>query len=279
MTLSSAFTIVSSLVKNISEKMNKKTIIAAGIISAILLTFAGNFHTPFYILKDGRDQYWYPDATRFIGYNPDVNDKTIHEFPIYSFVVADLHAHLINLPFVLLFIALLFKVVSEKEKKKIDLTGLILAGFTLGTFFMTSTWDFGNYLLATGVVLTLSIFFNKGFKISAVWDIGKTLFVVVATGVATAIPFILNFTSIAQGVKFVHSHTPLWQLAILWGFPAVLTLVFIKLLLKIKRNITLPDIFITGVLITSWILIFIPEVLYVKDIYTATHYRANTMFN
>jgi uncharacterized membrane protein len=278
MILSAAFTIVSSLIKNISEKINKRTIIAAGIISAILLTFAGNFHTPYYILKDGADKYWYPDATRFIGYNPDVNDKTIHEFPIYSFVVADLHAHLINLPFVLLFIALLFKIVSEKEKKKFDLAGLTLAGFILGTFFMTSTWDFGNYLLASGVVLMLYVFIDRGFKISAVWDIGKALLIIIITGIAVSLPFILNFTSIAEGVKFVHSHTPLWQLAILWGFPAVLTLMFTRLLIKLKHNISTSDIFIAGLLITSWVLIAIPEVFYVKDIYTATHYRANTMF-
>lgn len=25
--------------------------------------------------------YWFPNATRYIGHNPDVPDKTIHEFP------------------------------------------------------------------------------------------------------------------------------------------------------------------------------------------------------
>ena len=32
--------------------------------------------------------YWFPDATRYIGYNPyREEDRTIHEFPCYSFVL------------------------------------------------------------------------------------------------------------------------------------------------------------------------------------------------
>ena len=53
--------------------------------------------------------YWFPDATRYIGYNPyREEDRTIHEFPCYSFVLGDLHAHVVNIIFVLLVIALLY---------------------------------------------------------------------------------------------------------------------------------------------------------------------------
>ena len=48
--------------------------------------------------------YWYPNATRFI-------PKTIHEFPSYSYVVADLHGHVYDIPFVLLSISILFIIV------------------------------------------------------------------------------------------------------------------------------------------------------------------------
>src|SRR3989344_533588 len=89
--LSGAFSIVSSLF----DKFGKKAAIA-GVLSALLLTLGGNFHTPYYVLKNGYEKYWYPDATRFIGYNPDTNDKTIHELPSYSFIVSDLHAHVLD---------------------------------------------------------------------------------------------------------------------------------------------------------------------------------------
>lgn len=47
-------------------------------------------------------KYWYPNATRFIPF-------TIHEFPSYSYVVADLHGHVFDIPFVLVTIALIYQ--------------------------------------------------------------------------------------------------------------------------------------------------------------------------
>lgn len=278
LTLSSVFAIASSLFAKTSKLSKKRYIYLAGIISAIILTFAGNFHTPFYVLKNGSDNYWYPDATRFIGYNPETNDKTIHEFPMYSFVVADLHGHLLNLPIVLLFIASAYVVVIEKEKT-FRLRNIILPGFLLGIMFMTSTWDFGNYLLAIGFVLLFSALRDSKFNIpKTIWETARPIIFIITIGLSAAMPFILHFESITQGIKFVYSHTPLWQLAILWGFPAVLTGVFIHTLKKISGKITTSDVFVLSLLAAAWSLIILPEIIYLKDIYAATHYRANTMF-
>lgn len=152
-----AFSLISSLVASLPKKVSGKAF-AAGIISLILVSFAGNFHTPIYGYLKGLDKYWYPDATRFIGYNPEVNDKTIHEFPIYSFVVSDLHAHLLDIPLVILFLALLWKIVSEPEAKSLRERAkqLFFPGLILGGMFMTNTWDFGNYLAASSVAIFLA---------------------------------------------------------------------------------------------------------------------------
>jgi uncharacterized membrane protein len=279
LTLSSVFAISSTLFEMASKIRKNRYIYLAGIISAVILTFAGNFHTPFYVLKNGSANYWYPDATRFIGYNPETNDKTIHEFPMYSFVVADLHGHLLNLPIVLLFLASALIIVCEKKNGGFKIGKLFLPGVILGVMFMTSTWDFGNYLLTLGFILLFSSLVAKKFKIiDAFWETGKSLIYVVAIGIVTAIPFITHFESITEGVRLVHSHTPLWQLAILWGFPGVLTIVFINTIKKLGKKVTTSDIFILSLLVSCWALIILPEIIYMKDIYAATHYRANTMF-
>lgn len=280
LTLTSAFSIVSTLVKSLKLKLDKRVIFAAGALSALLLTFGGNFHTPIYALKNGVAKYWYPDATRFIGYNPETNDKTIHEFPLYSFVVSDLHPHLMNLPFVLLYIALLFGFLSNIKVKKWtpkSLVQIIPLGFLLGIFFMTSTWDFGNYLLTTGFVFLLFNLKRKGFNLAAIIQTAIPGVLVFLLGIITALPFIIHFDSIAQGIAFVNARSPLWQLTVLWGFPAILTAIFIALINK-TRKIDLPDIFVVSLLVSSWVLILVPEIIYVKDIYIASHHRANTMF-
>lgn len=307
--LTGTFSLVTSLAKNI--KLNaSKLIYLSGLISALALTFGGNFHTPFYVLKEGWEKYWYPDATRFIGYNPDTNDKTIHEFPSYSFIVSDLHPHLLNLPFVLMFIALLFSyfILENDEKTKLspripnarrDLNlnlfrpeifeklrlrisnlefRILSLGFLLGIFLMTNTWDFGNYLLLSAVSIFVFKIISKKFTLDSLSQAVLTGISMVITAGVTAFPFLINFDSIAQGIGLVRARTPLWQLAILWGFPAILTFSFFLTIFRKKAKIKFPDLFVASLLLTSWILIALPEIIYVKDIYTASHHRANTMF-
>lgn len=70
----------------------------AGVTGGIAVSIAGNVHyivyrcvLPLIHKIQGVAEtasYWFPDATRYIGYNPvNESDKTIHEFPCYSFVL------------------------------------------------------------------------------------------------------------------------------------------------------------------------------------------------
>jgi len=275
--LSQSFSFICGFVKVFCGDKLRLPIIA-GLISAIILVFAGNFHTPFYTLKEGGDKYWYPDATRFIGYNPDVADKTIHEFPLYSFVVADLHGHLLNLPVVILYISILGSFFIAAKNSLAPSLSLIPLGFLLGISFMTNTWDFANYLLLAGCGFLIFSLSKRKNLIKELFNSAMSGITIIVLALITAAPFIFNFESIAQGVNLTHTHSLLWQLTILWGYPLVLTLVFCAVCIKIKKNMLSTDLFIISVLLASWILIILPELIYVKDIYIASHYRANTMF-
>ena len=270
--LSASFSIVSSLF----EKFGKKAAIA-GILSAFLLMLGGSFHTPFYVLKNGYEKYWYPDATRFIGYNPDTNDKTIHEFPSYSFIVSDLHAHVMDFPFVLVFLALLLSQVKFANEKRLLTPQLLALGFVAGIMFSTSTWDFGIYLIVCGLVFLMSNLSQTGLGLKTIWSSARPTLIVGMVGLIAASPFILNFDSIAQGISLVNAKTPIWQLLILWGFPLVITL-FYFLRLARSKEISKTEGYILSLLTASWVLIALPEIFYVKDIYSGSHQRANTMF-
>jgi uncharacterized membrane protein len=272
----SVFSIVSTLTKKLN--LENRAIYFAGILSAFLLVFGGNFHTPFYVLKEGAATYWYPDATRFIGYNPDVDDKTIHEFPQYSFVVSDLHAHLIGLSFVLLFLALLLRMVFADGFDIKKVRHLLPIGFLLGVMFTTNAWDLANYSLVMGMITLLYNVKKKGLNFNSILKTGLFVGGVIGVALLTMLPFLMNFESLAEGVKLVHSHSPLWQLSILWGFPGVLTLIFAYVVYVRLPKLKKSDLFVIALLISSWILIILPEIIYVKDIYIASHYRANTMF-
>ncbi len=96
---------------------------------------------------------WYWNATRII---PAIEGETgpITEFPFFTFLYADLHAHLIVLPLALLAIAWAMSAAlrSPKERGMLAVTlHWIVGGLAIGVLGPTNTWDLPTYL-SLGVV-------------------------------------------------------------------------------------------------------------------------------
>ena len=208
-----------------------------GLLAGFLVSFGGNLHT-LYVFTSGYpnetpvppwqlsagfhpDRYWYPNATRFI-------PNTIHEFPIYSFVVADLHGHVSNIPFVLFAIAILLtQVVGKKDEKELDETNskkssanpdvslfmefenyttvplliILLMGVLLSVMYMTNAWDGVIYMILTGLVfLYINIRSNHtSVKIALYKTFSASLFLVFFFLLA-GLPFSLNFKPFVSGI-------------------------------------------------------------------------------
>ena len=197
------------------------------------------------------DNYWFPNATRYIGYNPDTADKTIHEFPSYSFVLGDLHAHVINIMFVLTVVAILLGLLLIKKKelkdamagtylkndskkgicgfsyKDIFAPSIVVTGFFIGLFHTTNYWDYPIYFVVSGAVI---LFMNCRLYNFSLKTLILTLFhavVVIVTAKLTALPFTVHFHQIASQLNICVNHTPLYQLMILWALPVTVTLTFL----------------------------------------------------
>lgn len=282
-----------------------------GVISGVAVSFAGSMHytyyklvVPFMIKFLSLDVevpgYWFPDATRYIGYQPDTNDKTIHEFPNYSLVLGDLHAHAINLMFVLALLGLLLAWQLRKNtKEKLVVsnaknlfgqafqTHLFMIAFLIGIFCMTNYWDFPIYFVVSGAIIlftNLYIYEKKkfGWLITAVQGIymfGFAYFI--------SILFTLNFDKISSNIRICPDHTPLKQMIVLWGLPiAVITgyIIFRYVAYQKgkqdedKRDWSHVDRFVILIGLCAIGLVLVPEVVYVEDIYSEGYKRANTMF-
>lgn len=300
LTFVSGFSLSSNISFNFLKKFNLKLVLVSGMASALLLTFGGNLHAVYKIIKiniqnegkltltvdainRARESYWYPDATRFIGHDPDTKDKTIHEFPIYSFVVADLHGHMNDIAAVIFLMAFLFAL-SLNFPVAIPWYYSVPLGLTFSAAYMTNAWDFAVYGLFLGIFLVLN--YLKSQKIF------EALSQAVSLGVLTvffwylfSLPYSLNFTPMMEGIKISDVHSSFYQLLILYGgfwlisFPLVL---FILSSLRGRNrgrsNLTSSDIFALSLIITATLLIIIPELIYIKDIYIFEHRRSNTMF-
>jgi len=304
-----------------------RPIFIGGLTAAFLISLGANLHPAYYNFKmkvlkqpycNGSLNYWYPDATRYIGYCPDVDDKNIHEFPSYSFVVADLHGHVSDIPFVLSFLALSYPLLVALRKREEFSARFFLRNFLvplhLAVMFMTNQWDIPIYLMVLGLILLLGLY--PHYK-----DLQKTLTRAVTYGVIFCLmaiplilPFQLGFEPITKGVALVNARSLPHQLLVLWGAPWFFGITFalflwgskiktglkkesvvkwvsrmlgVKIALRkqkflqratFSQELIPPDIFVLVLFVASTILIIIPEIVYVKDIYIPSYHRANTMF-
>ena len=100
---------------------------------------------------------------------------------------------------------------------------------------------------------------------------------VIASALIVASPFLLIFEPFSNGVRLADKSTPLWQLLVLYGhFVPGFAICIVVLLQPRLRN---PALMTGGLLLISAIvLLAIPEVAYVKDIYAGDYARANTVF-
>jgi len=254
---------------------------AGGLITAILLNLGGNLQPMYYWLKNQSFAgYWYPDATRFIIDKFGAADNTIHEFPIYSYVVADLHGHLLDLPVVLFFLALIYLWTANRGKKSRWLP--LITALALAVMYMTNMWDFAIYFLLLAMVTLGQMFVQYGLVRNTITKSVLRLGPILLLSILFVLPFQLNFKSIASGVALTDYHSPLWMLVVLWGWPLFFSLVLAGLLIMKRKSLagwlTGKRLYLVGLVLVSWLLIILPEIIYVKDIYIHSYQRANTVF-
>lgn len=330
--------VMSSWLQN--KKVRKIWFLVVGLLGAFLVTLAGNMQTIYAFTKgyngedtpppfwnilwpidqmvekipQGMNSYWYANATRFIPF-------TIHEFPSYSFVVSDNHGHVLSIPFTLLAIASLLtlfvvwkrgKEDQQLELKNEDIRQVIpnlvpylLYGMLGGILLMTNALD-GPIYMGLFVILLLVHRSSHSF-LSWRWCKEKGIKMGMAVGgaVVASLPFLLTFTSFANGLaincppKFMENtkigpiifetvdkcqKSPMWMVWLLWGFffYCGIALIVSRIRYQISRKQIGIEInsltkFLTIIFLYCVALIFFAEFFYFKDIYPA-HFRSNTMF-
>jgi len=139
-----------------------------------------------------------------------IRREAIDEFPFFTYYLADLHPHVLSMPFVLLAIALglnLYLWGSTRRFSDLRLrnwvtkTDFWLAAVVLGGLAFLNTWDFPIYLALFSAVYTLVRFQQEGWR----WKERLSDFFGVAIGLGAAgvvlyLPFYFGFQSQAGGI-------------------------------------------------------------------------------
>ncbi|HZC06733.1 MAG TPA: DUF2298 domain-containing protein [Ktedonobacterales bacterium] len=241
----------------------------AGALSVLLTLIAGNFNGA---------QVWMQNALQAAKTNPALHvsvwawwthrelwptydwwspsrvaPNTINEFPAFSFILADLHAHVLALPFAALAVGLAFNLLLSRERgfalfgARLWPLGLIVCGLALGGLYVINGWDLPTYLGIALLALAIQQWLAHERTISRalLLDVGRCAGVLVALVFLLYLPFYLTFSSPSEGVGLVPSdlRTPIGYEWDIFALPAFIALSYLALRLgPWLTQVILPDL-------------------------------------
>jgi YYY domain-containing protein len=147
---------------------------------------------------------------------------TINEFPYWSFLFADLHPHMIGIPFALFFLALVLTLIKDSNVYGRGLWpwGAALLGLfalMLGTLASINLWELPTYALLGLAALLVSQYRHDG-RVDWALTISASFVYMLGAYLAFA-PFFRTFTSVgAGGIGFVREPDPSGLWLLIWGF-------------------------------------------------------------
>jgi YYY domain-containing protein len=262
MAAAGAFGLVYNLIAA-RDRLRFRTSVLAALLAPVLLLVVSNFEGVFELLAvNGVDADWFYRAIA-IEYLPGPKESAawyptehwwwwratrlgsgwnVEEFPFFSFLLGDLHAHVMVLPYSLLMIAAIFQLWRTGEP--FDGSFLrrhpwLVAGVALmaGALYVTNAWDFPTALVLLGLIVLARNYSLAGWPAfrplirSAVF-----LLPVAVLAVVLYLPFYIGFTAAPTELRvtevlhtetFIERHavaTPPFQFFVFWGvllFPSI----------------------------------------------------------
>ncbi|HEX8983070.1 MAG TPA: DUF2298 domain-containing protein [Ktedonobacterales bacterium] len=222
----------------------------AGVISVALTLIAGDFNGAQVWLKNamaavktdptmhGNIWAWWSHRELWLTYDwwtpSRVAPNTINEFPAFSFILADLHAHVLALPFAALAVGLAFNLLLARERglaafgARLWPLGLLVYSVALGGLYLLNGWDLPTYVGLAILALALQQWLaaERTLGRALLLDLARGIAALLALVVVLYLPFYLTYSSPSQGVGVVPGvrRTPV---GFVWDFFA--TLVFLSL--------------------------------------------------
>ncbi|HEV2527858.1 MAG TPA: DUF2298 domain-containing protein [Thermomicrobiales bacterium] len=189
--------------------------VAGGVLGVILVVWAGNFASFRLFAEDPsgqREASWWGglgwDSSRVI-IDADNGVDPITEFPAFSFVLGDLHPHLMVIPFVLMALGLaanlLFGLVPpsrvrragttvEADVSRTDRVGpavfgrIAASGALIGSLYALNSWDLPTYGLVAAIAVLVAI------RHAQVRDRLLALGALAVAAVVAWLPFLVSFS-------------------------------------------------------------------------------------
>ena len=253
--------------------------IVGGVAAVVALLIAGNLSGGIRALTEALSlegatgfSFWWWDSTRII--NDPGALSPIDEIPAFSFLLGDLHPHVMSLPFVLLALTVTLAWLCKPESP--DMTWpmrrageLFLTALIIGALGFINTWDLLAYMAVLALAIVVRRLWDGGLSEDTLGretllDVVVPMAAITVLALALFAPFYLTVDSSVRGILPVPgSGTELSHYARIWGpmaLAAVPPVVYAWLRVKnrqIRPNMIASIVGLAAVPLILWTLIVI----------------------
>ena len=158
--------------------------------------------------------------------------NTINEFPFFSFLLGDMHPHMMSIPYVIIILGLaLNHLKTEKEEilspSRENFIRYAFWGLLMGSLGFMNSWDLPTAFFISG----LAIFFQKYREIDKLKNMPWKKLAIVWGWILLFmfipyIPFYINFNSQAQGLAVTTQNTKISEYLLIFGVYVFMVLTF-----------------------------------------------------
>ena len=149
--------------------------------------------------------FWLPDKL-----HPDIGHH-ITEFPFFSLLFADLHAHMIVIPFTLLVLGFAFSLLVGLRTAKaswLAATGAALA-VALGSLWAINSWDYPAYVILAVLLIGVGAYLRPGKPQVRLGIFAALALASVLLSILAFLPFHANYHPYPTGIDVSKWQTPL----------------------------------------------------------------------
>jgi YYY domain-containing protein len=212
-----------------------KRAIGVGSIAVGITLLLGNLAGAVELMDD----HW--SLSHYDWWSPSrVIDGTANEFPFFSFLLGDLHAHVMATGFTLVLVAYGLQLAIAgpplRDSTAASVGELILAGLVLGWLCGVNTADFATAIAIVLAVIALSpVTGHHGPRmlVKFGWSVA-----VVGVGALFAAPFLIDFSPDVDGVALVRAHEPFTRFAA--GYTLIYALPLWAIAAGFARRLAVP---------------------------------------
>jgi YYY domain-containing protein len=191
---------------------------ASGLLALFAVAISGNLYAPWRWIQSPSGTVsadWWDSATG-IGWRssrivcdgvrvdnrcPFPATETINEFPFFSFLLGDLHPHLMALPFTIVAVGLAWNLALRAlepadASERGWMTRVAISGALVGSLYAINAWDLPTFLLLVAV----GAWVGAGPSLTRAWNLNvRAVLLLGASAIAAWLPFLATYIPPTSG--------------------------------------------------------------------------------